>query len=643
MTVEPNYLVWLAFGFDADDATPDWVDVSADLRSIKIRRGSDTDLDRNQPGTLAFVLDNLTGVYDNENSASAYAGMIVPNVQVRVLAEWDGEIHARFAGYLDKVDLTYPDDTTAWATFRATDGFKALARTQLPASVWDYELETDGPVIWWKLNEGIESTVALNSGAGDLGTIAGTEPLYNGTYVGPPQLGAQGLIDRDPDPGIGIVDDSVSPGTTGMGVMIPQATFDPYAYDSWAIEMWWRPGDQPAAFVPRVLWSHDADVTDRLTYDGVGGGRFRLYTTGETDFASAGGKVPHVRYHIVAKHGPSRVLALYVNGVKVTGGTTAAGQLPLGANYFGYYPGAPTNNAVGTIDEIAIHTGSPSTVDPLEDTRIAAHYAAGTSPWTGDTPGARFTRIADIIGFPTALRDFDTGTSVLQGASLGTSALEHLYKTAESDFGLFFMSRSGQMRFIGRDALHNQPALAAFGPDADQVQYRAIRFDNSDELIRNPVTVSRAGGLAQTSQDDALLAKYWPNQFTLDGLFHNSDGLSKDAATFYLEEGKESRRRITGLSFGPFDEPQLYAWFPLLLTAEIGNVYDVTFRPPAGDDLVQTSVLEGTTEQWNAQTGIGTVDWSFSPVLGSEIGGRDFALELDSLDGNGLDYDYLAF
>lgn len=582
---EPNYFVLIAPGADSDDPTPAWTDVSTDLRSVSIRRGADKHLDEDQPGEATIVLDNFSGRYDNDNTASPYAGQLVTDMRVRVLAEWDGDLYERFNGYLDDIDLEYPDeDAEAWAVLRCTDAFKVLAGTDLAPSAYAQEVLADGPVAWWRFDE--EGGSVAHDAIGDLDLTATV----------PPELGTDTLISRDP--GASMTIDGPTEGVYRTGAY--PVTGGPLTIEA-VVKLTTETSVVIAGAASQALGSG---------FDLIGDETFGFEVARSPGVAtSAPSTVDYTdgaTHHVVGVWNADNSLKIYVDGADRTSGSPslAIGAFAPAAG-FTFVGGFPlVGGALGVYDEVAIYDYA------LSPARIAAHADAVSTPWDGDSPGERVHRVLDLIGWPDLLRDIDDGASTLQSAeTAGQTALDHLLKVAASEFGELHVSKEGAIQLRSRHSLINRDPLAEFGPDADQVRYRTVRFSSGADLIRNPVTVSRLDGLAQTAE---AAASYYPHQFTIDGLYHDSDTLSRAAAEFLLSEFKDQKRRIAGLTFGPFEGERLYDWFPLLLEAELGNVYQVTFRPPNGDDLVQVSVLEGTEESWAADTGIGELSWSLS-------------------------------
>jgi hypothetical protein len=104
-------------------------DVSQYVVSINSNRGRSRELDKYNAGGLEVVFDNQTRVFDPLNSASPYAGQIVPHREIRVKSNGS----AVFYGLIDDWNLNYNPGGDNTAAALASDGFTLLAQQTLSA------------------------------------------------------------------------------------------------------------------------------------------------------------------------------------------------------------------------------------------------------------------------------------------------------------------------------------------------------------------------------------------------------------------------------------------------------------------------------------------------------------------------------
>lgn len=629
--VEPrNFAVEVSFTTDAL-AEPVWVDISGDVRAWDTTRGRSRELERFQPGRATVVLDNTSGAYDSANATGPWFGNLRPMRRIRIRETFSGATYPRFDGYVDRwqLDTTHVDSTV---TVTATDGFKVLNQTDLGVSVYANTVGDDNPKVWWRLDDnqvqqGDVAATALNSGS--------TGTADNGTFVGPPTLGEQGLIVHDPGTAMRVTDATLSPGTGKMGVELDGAFNLTDDGASFAVECWVRPAQQAAnAFVwfnqrdsaSEIIQSANCFYIDDANYTQAFVFLMRNSAAGIFGVESPDGFVPHKPYHLVCKHGPNRAMTIYVNGVAYTTvatdagatATTTTGTIPSDALCVGYrLGGAFTLNWAGAIDEFAVYQ-SAEAVDPLPAARVSAHYIAGTTPWTGDLPGVRAGRVLDEAGWPASLRELDAGATTFQSAAIdGQTVLEHLQKTAETEAGAVFVNRSGHVRLISRAALATRVSQATFGDGAGEIGYRAVRFDDGDATIKNRATISRLNGVAKTASDAASVAEFGTQQYTLDGLLHNTEAHSQSYATWVVTNYEEPARRVVGLEAGPAKAGAEATLYAQILGREIGDVITVKVRPTGGGTAATFVVaIEGEAHRWDPH-GMRTATWTLSPIPGT--------------------------
>lgn len=579
--------------------TPVWVDITADVRWWDTLRGRNRELERMQPGRTTIVLGNRERQYDSSNPDGPYFGNLKPMRRLRIRETFIGVTYPVFDGFIDRILLDYPaKGKDATATIVATDAFKIWARTDLPLSVYADVVADDDPAIYWRLDEqkNYEEDAALAAlNRGSLG------PTGNGSYVGPPPLGGEQLVVKDPGTSMVPVNSIQTPGSRDMGVFIANADFNMLA-SSFAVEVWCVPEFEDISFT--TVWeAFDA---------GPGGPTAASLERGADEFifsrttnapntlsvSSAGTEVNNKRYHVVCRHVFGEPLRMWVNGTLFTG-STSTGTFEQLADLRVGYPQSPSGgpgqgNFHGPIGHFAVYTGADAVA--VDQAWVDRHYAAGTAPWQGDLPGVRIGRLLDAAVWPATWRELDAGAQTLQSAAIdGQTVLEHAHKTQETEFGLLFVSRAGDARFVARSAVFARaPGPTDLGDGPGEAGYRDIKFDDGDTVLRNRATISRLNGVARVDEDTASVDEYGRFDYTLDGLLHDSDTYSATYAAFVVDEYAEPRRRVTSLVIGTPPVGQEAAAYPAMLGVELGDVVTVLSRPlGGGDPFEQVCAIEG--------------------------------------------------
>lgn len=574
-----------------------FANLSSRLMGGETARGKQQELDRYDAGHVTLTFENSDRALDPLNAAGAYYGTLVPNKRLDVTATYNGTTYPVIVGYVDRIRQVYNSPNTSQAVIEATDAFKPLSRAPLATSVYAQEVRADSPTHWWRLGEPSGAT-----------TVFDAVGLAHGAVTGSPAFGETSLVDREPDTAVRITN-------RDNRFLIPASSLP--TGTAMTLE-WWARRDTNVAF---HVFDHvnpsgfTTDLTVQMT--GAGGALYvemahgTVHADGGTNIATA------TRYHFAVVLEVGQPIRFYVNGVldSTVAVTGVVAAVPSAADWFV----AENSALVGTgqqpdctIDEITVYDTA------LSSTRVAAHNAAGRTPWTGDLPGARATRVLDAIAWPLVLRDLDTGITTLQGATLGTTVLEHLQKVAESEVGLLYVTREGVVRFEDRASTVNQTSVATLTDT--QGSNPAITTDEpeiTDDLVRNVVTVSRSDGIAQTARDATSIALNGPAGYSLDGLLNDSDALSLHIAEFILAEFKDAKQRINQLNVVPRGNPTVL--FPLVLALELSDVVTVKQKPQdVGAETTQVSVVEGITHTFGPKAW--ETSFNLSPVSGGTTG-----------------------
>lgn len=102
----------------------------------------------------------------------------------------------------------------------------------------------------------------------------------------------------------------------------------------------------------------------------------------------------------------------------------------------------------GRMSEVAVYDTE------LSAGTVLSHYQAGARDWTGDMAGERIAHILDGVGWPTLLRDLDTGTTVVSNFVLaGVPATAAMDACSMADDGLLYLDPRGYVTFVGRRSL----------------------------------------------------------------------------------------------------------------------------------------------------------------------------------------------
>lgn len=377
----PAIAVSFAPGIAASDvpAPSDWLDITDKVQEVDITTGRRDEFSQPGAGTFNVTLDNSDGRFDPDNVSGPYYPNLLPLVWFRVKGGATAANNDVFYGQVSIEGWRLAASQFAGRMITqvtVVDMLEQLANTDLPESVWAYEVRPDVPVGWWRLGESSGAAAVDSSGNGRHGTYEG----------GATSNSRAGLVARSSDNAVAF--DGVDDLMTTPKLPLP---------GSFTIETWMQipagmsaqrtliRGDSASAGV-----SVDIVPGDSLGVRFVvssGGGAFRY-----VGFPCDDGVARHYVFRYDTATGAATIM---VDGVAATGVGIAAAGLALGgvALTVGNYVLSPVAGGV-TIDELVVYDYL------LSDARVTAHYSAGTEPWGGDLSSERITKLLDAAGFP---------------------------------------------------------------------------------------------------------------------------------------------------------------------------------------------------------------------------------------------------
>jgi hypothetical protein len=242
---------------------------------------------------------------------------------------------------------------------------------------------------------------------------------------------------------------------------------------------------------------------------------------------------------------------------------------------------------------------------------------------TGADTGARVKDILSRAGwYTTAERNvISTGNSLLQGTTLGDTALALMQIAVDSEIGQLYVNGSGAVVFRARhdlltDARSNTPQ-AVFGDLPGTVQsagtelaYAAVGRASDDTTIGNDIQATRAGGTLQEVQNAASIGKYlFARSYARSDLIlqNDSDALNWAQWVLYIAAGGEDR--FETLAVDPAADP--YSLWPQVLGREIGDRIQIWHRPASvATPISKDCFIAGITHAWDSVASSWLTTWA---------------------------------
>lgn len=166
--------------------------------------------------------------------------------------------------------------------------------------------------------------------------------------------------------------------------------------------------------------------------------------------------------------------------------------------------------------------------------------------------GARINAILDAIGWPSSMREIQTGASTLQADPGGNrSALDAILTVDDSELGAFYFDELGQATFINRTnlatAITGVPTIFTDDGLGTDIAYQDVQFNLDDTQLVNYVSVQRVNGTAQIAFDQTSIDAYFQRTRLRQNLLMQTDEEARDQANTFLFSRKDSEMRVDAI------------------------------------------------------------------------------------------------
>jgi len=294
------------------------------------------------------------------------------------------------------------------------------------------------------------------------------------------------------------------------------------------------------------------DVSDMVLKCSTRRGRNRILSNFEAGTATVTLNDPNSDFNPQNVTGPYYTKLLPLRKIRVYAQTEYLGET-IEVNIFaGYITSYDTNFYVG------VYETSTVTLQCVDGFRLLNNVATGLAPipncTAGQLSGTRVDSILDFAGFPTSMRITDPGNSTMQADPGGSnrSVLAAIQQVEQSEFGAFFMARSGKTVFLDRDTVSqladSVPRIYTDVVTPGTFTYSNLDFAFDDQLILNDITVTRLNGIVPgraISQDS--IETFFNKAGLRSDLLVQTDQECQDQANMLLVSRKNADLRIDSM------------------------------------------------------------------------------------------------
>jgi len=200
--------------------------------------------------------------------------------------------------------------------------------------------------------------------------------------------------------------------------------------------------------------------------------------------------------------------------------------------------------------------------------------------------GARVEAVLDMpsVDWPASDRDIDTGASTLGADVFAGNVLSYLERVEQSEAGLLFINKEGQVTFRDRLASPTVGGALVFADDGTGIPFAPAAVEYGTEQLFNQVTVQSGFGTA-TANNILSQTRYGILERDVNTLL-SDESQSQDLANFLVGRDAEPEYRFAQIAIDidnltPAQEDDVFG-------LEIGGVIQVKLtpgNPPTGSAI----------------------------------------------------------
>lgn len=271
---------------------------------------------------------------------------------------------------------------------------------------------------------------------------------------------------------------------------------------------------------------------------------------------------------------------------------------------------------------------SRAEIQATDDFTLLARQVLTSATATPQLAGARVTEILnqETVDWPADKRSIDTGVSTLGADFIEGNALSYLQKISDSEQGLLFIGRTGNLVFRDRlDATPTSTSVTEFRDDGTGIPFTLTAVNYGSELLYNEAIVSSNAGTA-TANNSRSQTAYGISAYELPTLVSTSTQLTNIANFLVQKYGDPEYRfetiRVNLDTVGSSNKATC-------LGLEIGDVISITFTPNnIGDPIQQYGQIirinhDIDTERHDMSISVASLDWTFLVLDDSVFGKLD--------------------
>ena len=270
-----------------------------------------------------------------------------------------------------------------------------------------------------------------------------------------------------------------------------------------------------------------------------------------------------------------------------------------------------------------------TTIQAVDGFRLAqnAQISTVTDATAGQTTGTRIGKILNAIGWPSGMRDIDTGQTTVQvDPGTNRTGLAALQTIESTEYGALYMDRLGNFTF--QDRLLTSASVAGtpvvFADDGSGISYNNALWKLDDTLIFNKATVSMVGGTPQVASNQASIDKYFLHSYNEQNLLMQTDAEALNNAQAYVASRQETSIRCDAVTLDLYTN-DYNSGIIAALDLDFFDPVTVTTTQPGSSTLTKTLQVFGVSHDIKPNAWKTTFT-TLEPIIDSFIIGTNYGI-----------------
>ena len=270
-----------------------------------------------------------------------------------------------------------------------------------------------------------------------------------------------------------------------------------------------------------------------------------------------------------------------------------------------------------------------TTIQAVDGFRLFANAQITTVATTpaGQTSGTRIGKLLDAIGWPTGMRDIDSGQTTVQ-SDPGTlrTALAAMQTITSTEYGSLYMDGFGNVVFQDRQLTSSSVAGTPvdFNDNGTGISYNNALWKLDDTLVFNKVSVTRTGGTAQVASNQDSIDKYFLHSYQEQNLLMETDAEALNNARAFLASRQETSIRCDAVTLDLYTA-NYDAGITAALDLDFFDPITVTTTQPGSSSLTKTLQVFGVSHDIRPSAWKTTLT-TLEPILDSFIIGTNYGI-----------------